>query len=364
MDTLELFRPDRLVLPVPGVPSLRPASAALGGVPLGRPVLDVVVPVYNEERDLGPCVRRLRRYLDESMPWSAIVTIADNASTDATWSVATTLAGELEGVRAVHLAEKGRGRALRAAWSSSDAQVLAYTDVDLSTDLKALLPLVAPLVSGHSDLSIGSRLARGAQVRRGPKRELISRCYNAILRVALHSRFSDAQCGFKAICADEARALLPALLDEGWFFDTELLVLAERNDLRIHEVPVDWSDDPDSRVQIVSAAVADLRGVWRMLSARAAGRDRVAGLPERFHPALAERRGRTGTGPLGLLVVVALWLVLRLGIGELPALIVALTVLVARSPATWAWRSVHRGAPELQSRRGAVGSSSSSPGHR
>ena len=130
------------------------------------------------------------------------------------------------------------------AWSASDAQVLAYCDVDLSTDLAALLPLVAPLISGHSDLAIGTRLSPSSRVVRGAKREFISRAYNLLLRGTLAARFSDAQCGFKAIRADVARRLLPLVEDTGWFFDTELLVLAERAGLRIHEVPVDWVDDP------------------------------------------------------------------------------------------------------------------------
>ena len=137
-------------------------------------------------------------------------------------------------------------------------------DVDLSTDLAALLPLVAPLISGHSDVAIGTRLHRGSRVIRGPKREFISRCYNLILRGTLAARFSDAQCGFKAIRADVARELLPLVQDTGWFFDTELLVLAERSGLRIHEVPVDWVDDPDSRVNIVRRAKDDLKGVARV----------------------------------------------------------------------------------------------------
>ena len=145
-----------------------------------------------------------------------------------------------------------------------DAQIVSYMDVDLSTDLNALLPLVAPLLSGHSDLAIGTRLARGSRVIRGPKRELISRGYNLLLRTLMGARFSDAQCGFKAIRRDQARALLPLTSDTGWFFDTELLVLAERAGLRIHEVPVDWIDDLDSRVDIIATALADLRGMARL----------------------------------------------------------------------------------------------------
>ena len=230
----------------------------------GTAVLDVVVPVFNEERDLGPCVRRLHRHLTDALPYPFRITVADNASTDATLAVAVSLADEFAEVAVVHLDEKGRGRALRAVWSASDAPVLAYMDVDLSTDLNALLPLVAPLISGHSDLAIGSRLAPSSRVVRGVKREVISRCYNVLLRGTLRARFSDAQCGFKAIRADVARRLLPLVEDTGWFFDTELLVLAERSGLRIHEVPVDWVDDPDSRVDVVATAVADLKGVARV----------------------------------------------------------------------------------------------------
>jgi putative flippase GtrA len=232
-----------------------------GGEP---PTVEVVIPVHNEERDLGPSVRRLHAFLSGSFPFSFRVTVADNASGDGTWLEAERLARELDHVRAVRLEAKGRGRALRAAWDASDAAVLAYMDVDLSTGLEALLPLVAPLVSGHSDLAIGTRLRRGARVVRGPKREVISRCYNLLLHATLGTRFSDAQCGFKAIRADAARALLPLVRDGEWFFDTELLVLAERSGLRIHEVPVDWVDDPDSRVDLVATAVADLKGVARL----------------------------------------------------------------------------------------------------
>ena len=231
---------------------------------LPEPLVDIVIPVYNEERDLGPSVRRLHEYLTSRFPFPAVITIADNASKDTTLAVAQSLATELPRVRVLHLDAKGRGRALRAAWLQSDAQIVTYMDVDLSTDLNALLPLVAPLVSGHSDLAIGSRLARGARVKRGPKREFISRAYMLVLRVALGAHFSDAQCGFKAVRGSVAKRLVPNVKDEGWFFDTELLILAQRAGLRVHEVPVDWTDDPDSRVAIVRTALDDLRGVWRL----------------------------------------------------------------------------------------------------
>jgi putative flippase GtrA len=252
-----------------------------------EPVLDLVVPVHNEQADLEPCVRRLHAHLAATFPYPYRITVADNASTDGTRAIAERLADELAEVEVLHLSAKGRGRALRAAWSVSPAPVLAYLDVDLSTDLAALLPLVAPLISGHSDLAIGTRLSRGSRVVRGAKRELISRGYNLLLRGTLAARFSDAQCGFKAIRADVARELLPLVQDTGWFFDTELLVLAQRAGLRIHEVPVDWVDDPDSRVDLLATAVGDLRGIARLGRALATG-----ALP------LAALRGQLGRHPL------------------------------------------------------------------
>ena len=246
-------------------------NAAIVARATGVPVLDVVIPVYNEQAALAASVHRLHSHLREQFPFPARITIADNASVDDTMRIAEELAAELSDVRVVRLEEKGRGRALHAAWSTSDAPVLAYMDVDLSTDLAALAPLVAPLISGHSDLAIGTRLGRGARVVRGPKREIISRCYNLILKSTLAAGFSDAQCGFKAVRADVAQRLLPHITDTGWFFDTELLVLAERTGLRIHEVPVDWVDDSDSRVDIVSTATADLRGIARLLRGFARG---------------------------------------------------------------------------------------------
>ncbi|MGW2617265.1 glycosyltransferase [Streptomyces sp. NPDC001500] len=252
-------------------PGTLPAREHLPAATAGTPVLDVVIPVYNEEKDLQPCVQRLHDHLTRTFPYSFRITIADNASTDTTPSVARRLEARIPQVRNFRLEQKGRGRALRTVWSASDAPILAYMDVDLSTDLNALLPLVAPLISGHSDLAIGSRLARDSRVVRGPKREFISRAYNLILRGSLQARFSDAQCGFKAIRRDVAQVLLPLVEDTGWFFDTEMLVLAERAGLRIHEVPVDWVDDPDSTVHIVKTATDDLKGVWRVGKALATG---------------------------------------------------------------------------------------------
>jgi len=305
-------------------------------LPLGpAPVLDVVVPVHNEQNDLEPSVRRLYDHLRHHFPYPFRITIADNASVDATPILATRLATELPEVSFVRLAQKGRGRALREVWSASDAAVLAYMDVDLSTDLNALLPLVAPLLSGHSDLAIGSRLARGARVVRGAKREFISRCYNLILRSTLAVKFSDAQCGFKAIRADVAARLLPLVRDTGWFFDTELLVLAQRVGLRIHEVPVDWVDDPDSRVDIMATAVADLKGVYRLGRALLTGELPITKLRTEFGRAdppgvprgLAAQAFRFAVIGVGsTLAYLVLFVLLRGAMGAQPANLIALLI--------------------------------------
>ncbi|MCX4744106.1 bifunctional glycosyltransferase family 2/GtrA family protein [Kitasatospora sp. NBC_01287] len=328
-----------------------------------RTVLDIVVPVHNEEEDLAPCVRRLHAHLTETFPYGFRITIADNASTDRTPLVARELAGEFPRVRAVRLERKGRGRALNAVWSASDAPVLAYLDVDLSTDLNALLPLVAPLISGHSDLAIGSRLARSARVVRGPKREFISRAYNLILRGALAAGFSDAQCGFKAIRAEVAHRLLPLVEDGGWFFDTELLVLAERAGLRVHEVPVDWVDDPDSSVRIVRTATDDLKGVWRIGRALATGAlpldalRRPSGDDPRDRPAAGGARPAAVRqlaafaviGGLSTLLYLGLYAALRLGTGPQAANALALL------PATLANTAANRRLTfKVRGRAGAV----------
>lgn len=226
--------------------------------------LEIVVPVFNEEAVLENSIKRLSEYLTNEMPSTWKITIADNASTDRTPVIAARLSEQLPHVNYRRLEAKGRGYALRDAWGASEAKVLAYLDVDLSTDLAALPPLVAPLLSGHSDISIGTRLGQSSRVSRGPKREFISRSYNLLLRRTMQVGFSDAQCGFKAIRNDVARRLLPHVEDNGWFFDTELLIIAERSGLRIHEIPVDWVDDPDSRVDIRQTALDDIRGMVRV----------------------------------------------------------------------------------------------------
>jgi len=293
--------------------------------------VDVVVPVYNEEQILAASVGRLRDFLSDTdtFPFAWRIVIADNASTDGTAAIAERLADEDDRVSHLRLEQKGRGRALRAAWSRSDADIVAYTDVDLSTGLTGLLPLVAPLVSGHSDIAIGSRLSAGSSVARGPKRELISRAYNLLLRLVFAVRFRDAQCGFKAGRTDVVKVLLPAVEDDAWFFDTELLLLAEYNGLRVHEVPVDWIDDPDSRVDVRSTAIADLAGVRRMAMRFLRGKGSLDLGEHERHP-LGDDFGRqtvtfVSIGIVSTTISLLLFLALRSEIGAIWANAVAFT---------------------------------------
>ena len=214
----------------------------------GPTQVEIVVPVYNEAHQLAERIGTLRTFLNESLPFSALVTIVDNGSTDGTALVAQRLASTLEGVQAMILTRKGRGHALRRAWEASDGRsgrLHGRRPVDLAD--RALMPLVASVLSGHGDVAVGTRLARGARVVRGPKRELISWAYSLLVRTSLRSKVSDFQCGFKALRRERALELLPLVEDESWFFDTELLVTAERLGLRVTEIPVEWVDDPDSR---------------------------------------------------------------------------------------------------------------------
>jgi putative flippase GtrA len=311
--------PSVKLLPIPET-SVDPRRAPLD--------VEIVVPVYNESPQLAARVTELRRFLDRSFPFRTLVTIVDNASTDETFAVATELAATIPGVAALHLARKGRGFALRTAWSTSGAPVVAYMDVDLSTSLAALLPLVAPLLSGQRDVAIGTRLARGAHVVRGPKRELISRAYNLLLKFSVRGGFSDAQCGFKALRRESALQLLPLVEDDEWFFDTELLVTAQRLGLRICEVPVDWVDDPDSRVQIVHTALSDLRGVWRISHGRTRRlAPRRAGAPPVGDQVAADQLLRfAGVGAISTLGYLFLFIAWRPIAGNLGANALALAI--------------------------------------
>ena len=228
--------------------------------------LDIVIPGLNEENGLENTVNTLSAFMFENMDgYEWRIVIADNGSTDATPEIGRRLSAERERVEYLRLEQRGRGRALKRAWAQSDADVVAYMDMDLSTDLAYLPPLVEAVAEGGHDVAIGSRLKRGAQViGRSAKREFISRCYSLIFRTMFFTSFQDAQCGFKAVGRRAVEEVLPLVKDTGWFFDTELLILCEKNGYSVEEVPVRWVDDPDSRVRIVSTAYEDLKGLARL----------------------------------------------------------------------------------------------------
>jgi len=226
--------------------------------------VNITIPVFNEETRLQRSIPKLHSFLSEHCRFEFEIVIADNASTDRTLEIACSFSEAHPTVRAVHLDQKGRGRALKNVWCETQAEVLSYMDVDLSTDLYAFPPLIEGLVSGGFDVAIGSRLLKPSLTTRGFKREIISRGYNRLIKLLFHTQFSDAQCGFKAITRPAASGLLPLVEDNEWFMDTELLVLAERLGYRIFDLPVRWVDDSDSRVKIWRTASGDLRGLARV----------------------------------------------------------------------------------------------------
>lgn len=231
------------------------------------PAVDLVIPVLDEAHVLERSVASLRAHCAAHLaPYRWRIVIVDNGSTDGTAEVAERLAARHPGeVAVLTLPVAGRGRALRLAWTTSTADACAYCDVDLSTDLAALRPLLDAVLTGGCDVATGSRLVRGrSEVRRSWQRTLLSRGYNLILRLVLRVRFTDAQCGFKAVSRRAIRELVPSVRDESWFFDTELLVLAERQGYRVGDLPVRWVEDDDSRVKIVRTVWDDLKGVARL----------------------------------------------------------------------------------------------------
>lgn len=241
-----------------------PTSAA----PPSACTVDIIIPVYNEERALEPSITKLRAFLKEHCPYRWRVVIANNASKDRTLDIAKALKAQYPGeVDYVHLDQKGRGRALKTAWLASSADIVSYMDVDLSTNLNHFMPMIEPLARGEYHVAIGSRLMKGARVVRQPKREFISRAYNLIVKLMFPRRhFSDAQCGFKALSRQAVNDLIPHIVDTAWFFDSELLLRAEQMGYRVWEVPVEWIEDLDTRVKIISTALEDLKGLWRVRS--------------------------------------------------------------------------------------------------
>lgn len=231
--------------------------------------VNIVIPAYNEEKELQASIRTLSQYcMNNLKDFSWHITIADNASTDNTYEIAKTLAKENLNVTVVHLKEKGRGRAVKYVWQKYISDINAYMDVDLSSDLKHFPPLLRSLTRGY-DVSIGSRNAWGARVYgRSILRTLTSKTYMYLIKLFFRVHFSDAQCGFKAVSRRVVHEFIPRVLDNEWFFDTELLVISEKSGLRIYEEPVAWIDNPGSTVRVMKTAQGDLVGLWRLFITR------------------------------------------------------------------------------------------------
>ena len=223
-----------------------------------------MIPVLNEAHVLAESVRTVRHFLRQNMPYPSRVVVVDNGSTDGTDRVGHELEAQYDDVRFWQLQERGRGRALRHAWGRSDADVVCYTDVDLSTELEALPVIVDAIVNDGYDLGTGSRLLPESRTVRCFKRELVSRGYNLLVKAVLWTSFSDAQCGFKAVSRRVVERVMPDVKDESWYFDTELLVLAEKRGYRIKDLPVQWIEVDDSRVKIAKTAWDDIMGVLRL----------------------------------------------------------------------------------------------------
>jgi glycosyltransferase involved in cell wall biosynthesis len=226
--------------------------------------VDVVLPVYNEEHVLERSVRTLHIFLGDNLAHEWRILIADNGSKDRTQEIGERLAAELANVELLHIPEAGRGRALTRAWLASDADVLTYMDIDLSTDMGSFPKLVNAIAHEGYDIAAGSRLSGESETTRSLKREVLSRGFVFIINTLMGTKLRDTQCGFKAISRDCARKLLPLVQDTGWFWDTELLLLAAKGGWRVTFVPVRWLEDTDSRVKIASTVSKDLKGLLRM----------------------------------------------------------------------------------------------------
>lgn len=231
--------------------------------------VEIVVPIYNEAEELEKNMKTLYAFLKKNLrTYNFHITVADNASTDESPAIAQKLAKNYPQIGFIRLSHKGRGRAVKKAWKESKADVLVYMDVDLSTDLASLPPLINALKE-NSDIAIGSRLLKKSKVLGRPfKREILSRGYNILIKLFFGTRFSDAQCGFKGVTRKVVKNLLPNISDNAWFFDSELLITGEKTGYKIYEEPVHWVDNPGSTVRVLGTVTGDLLGLWRLFKTK------------------------------------------------------------------------------------------------
>jgi glycosyltransferase involved in cell wall biosynthesis len=228
--------------------------------------VDVFIPVYNEEEALPQTMPQLREFLaGPDFPYDWKIVITDNASTDATPAVSRKLTEDYPGeIDYVRIERKGRGYALKQVWPASEADIVSYMDVDLSTGIEAFPKLIKAIAEDGYDLATGSRLMRKSKVTRSLKRRVLTFGYNTMIKGLFWTRFSDAQCGFKAVSREVARKVVPMIENNNWFWDTELLILAEKMGYRIKDVPVRWVEDTTTTVKIGGTVMEDVKGLIRM----------------------------------------------------------------------------------------------------
>lgn len=224
----------------------------------------LVIPVYNEEAVLEQNITKLHSFFHEkNIPFSIEMCIADNGSTDNTGIIAKQLLKKYPSMTYLYLDQKGRGRALKKAWTESTADIVSYMDVDLSTELDAYIPLIEAIAQG-ADIATGSRYLHTSKIDRKLIREFLSRSYNFLLHCFFHLSVLDSQCGFKAVSKKTADFLLPLVKDNFWFFDTELLLLANYYHLNVIEIPIVWTKGKYSKVKMPSTAYDYIKNMIRM----------------------------------------------------------------------------------------------------
>jgi glycosyltransferase involved in cell wall biosynthesis len=209
----------------------------------------LTVPAYNEENILEKNVNLILKYMGANFNNFKIV-IANNGSTDKTNDIAKKLAKDNNEILLITTKKRGKGLAIKNSWLKFDADIYAYMDADLSTSLRDFSKLINAIKEGN-DISIGSRYLKKSVVKRGLNRAIFSKLYNQLLALLFKTNVKDMQCGFKAVNEDIIKKHIPRIKDDSWFFDTELVIMAENQGYTIKEIPVSWKSNPESKLKII-----------------------------------------------------------------------------------------------------------------
>ncbi|MBD3359736.1 MAG: glycosyltransferase [Candidatus Buchananbacteria bacterium] len=211
----------------------------------------LALPVYNEEKVLEKSVLKLYNYFKNNIKDDWQIVIVNNASIDKTKKVADSLAQKFLKVDSLNLEDKGRGNALKNVWQKYEADIYAYCDIDLATDIFAFKKLFNSIINGSANIAIGARYIKGSQTKRTLNRLIYSKVYIFLVRLFFPTKIKDFQCGFKAVDKKTVSEILPLVKDKEWFFDTELLLIAEKNDFKIKEIAVQWKENPETKVKFI-----------------------------------------------------------------------------------------------------------------